>query len=86
MKEVFYMKINTENLVPLTEANQNFSKVAKLVDKNGSVIILKNNRPRCVIIEFSQYQAEQIASDENMECIVSHFLAKNYAIYEELAK
>ena len=39
------MNINTKNLVSITEANQNFSKVARLVDENGSVIILKNNVP-----------------------------------------
>ena len=37
------MNINTKNLVSITDANQNFSKVARLVDENGSVIILKNN-------------------------------------------
>ena len=35
------MNINTKNLVSITDANQNFSKVARLVDENGSVIILK---------------------------------------------
>ncbi|MFQ9981173.1 MAG: type II toxin-antitoxin system Phd/YefM family antitoxin, partial [Finegoldia magna] len=30
------MKINTKNLVSITEANQNFSKVARLVDEQGS--------------------------------------------------
>ena len=30
------MNINTKNLVSITDANQNFSKVARLVDENGS--------------------------------------------------
>lgn len=38
------MNINTKNLVSITGANQNFSKVARLVDENGSVIILKKQR------------------------------------------
>ncbi len=33
------MQINTKNLVSITEANQNFSKVARLVDENGATII-----------------------------------------------
>jgi len=33
------MKINTKNLVSITEANQNFSRVARLVDERGPVII-----------------------------------------------
>ena len=39
------MQINTKNLVSITEANQNSSKVARLVDENGAAIILKNNAP-----------------------------------------
>lgn len=39
------MTINTDNLFSITEANQNFSRVERLVDQNGSVVILKNNVP-----------------------------------------
>ena len=46
------MLIDTRNIVSMTEANQNFSKVARLVDDNGSAIILKNNKPRYLIIDF----------------------------------
>ena len=35
------MVINTDNLVSITEANQNFSRVARLVDENGAAVILK---------------------------------------------
>ncbi len=35
------MKININNLVSISEANQNFSKVARLVDENGAAVILK---------------------------------------------
>lgn len=48
------MKVDTENLVSITEANQNFSRVARLVDARGSVIIMKNNVPRYLISEFGQ--------------------------------
>ena len=54
------MNINTKNLVSITDANQNFSKVARLVDENGSVIILKNNVPRYLVMEFSAAEQEQM--------------------------
>ena len=60
------MVINTDNLVSITEANQNFSRVARLVDENGAAVILKNNTPRYVLIEFSQLESEQQASDEDV--------------------
>ena len=53
------MNINTKNLVSITDANQNFSKVARLVDENGSVIILKNNVPRYLVMEFNSAEHEQ---------------------------
>lgn len=40
------MTVNTDILVPMTEANQNFSKVTRLVDESGMAVILKNNKPR----------------------------------------
>lgn len=35
------MNINTNNMVPITEANQNFSRVSRMVDENGSAVVLK---------------------------------------------
>ena len=80
------MQINLENLVPITEANQNFSKVARLVDENGSAVILKNNIPRYLIVEFSQAENEQIAVDEDVMDISKRLIAKNKKAYEVLAK
>ena len=50
------MNINIENLVSISEANQNFSKVARLVDEKGTAIILKNNAPRYVLLDYSLFQ------------------------------
>ena len=80
------MVINTDNLVSITEANQNFSRVARLVDENGAAIILKNNTPRYVLIEFSQLESEQQASDEDVLAISRRLMAKNKEAYEVLAK
>lgn len=80
------MTVNTNNLISITEANQNFSKVARLVDENGSVIILKNNVPRYVIMEFSEVEKMQTASDEDVNEISRRLIAQNLEAYKELAK
>ena len=67
------MNVNTKSLVSITEANQNFSKVARLVDENGSAVILKNNIPRYLIVEFSQAENEQIAVDEDVMDMIKEF-------------
>jgi len=80
------MNINTKNIVSITEANQNFSRVARLVDENGSVVILKNNVPRYLVIEFSQAEQEQQSDDESILDISRRLIRKNQTAYEELAK
>lgn len=80
------MNINTKNLVSITDANQNSSKVARLVDENGSVIILKNNVPRYLVMEFSAAEREQLADDEDVMAISKRLIEKNRQAYEELAK
>lgn len=80
------MKINTNDLVSISEANQNFSKVARLVDERGVAVILKNNVPRYLMVEFSQAEGEQLADDEDIRAISKRLLAQNREAYEELAK
>jgi antitoxin Phd len=80
------MKVNTNNFVSITEANQNFSRVARLVDESGPVVILKNNVPRYLVMEFKSAETEQLASDEDIAAISRRLIAKNRAAYEELAK
>ncbi len=80
------MMINTDNLVSITEANQNFSRVARMVDENGAAIILKNNVPRYILMEFNQIEEEQIAGDEELKDFSKRLMAKNKHSYEVLAK
>ena len=80
------MNINTKNLVSITEANQNFSRIARMVDENGSVIILKNNAPRYLLIEFGAAESEQLAPTEDVLSITKKLIEKSRKAYEELAK
>lgn len=79
------MQVDINNLVSMTEANQNFSKVARMVDEKGAAIILKNNAPRYVILEYSQIQNQE-AEDIEVEKAAAVFLAKHKKAFEELAK
>ena len=80
------MMINTDNLVSITDANQNFSRVARMVDENGAAIILKNNVPRYILMEFNQLEEEQIAGNEDIQDISKRLMAKNKHAFEVLAK
>ena len=78
------MVVNTKNLVSITEANQNFSRVARLVDENGSAVILKNNVPRYLVIDFSKADEDTVASDEDVLSISKRLMAQNKEAYEVL--
>ena len=86
MIEVIFMMVNTNAMVSISEANQNFSRVARLVDEQGTVVIMKNNAPRYLLIEFSQAEAMQAASDEDVLAVSSRLIQKNHDAYEVLAK
>ena len=80
------MQINLKNLVSMTEANQNFSKVAKMVDEDGIAVVLKNNKPRYIIVEYSKIQEDEFADNQTVEEISKKILNKHMKAFEELAK
>ena len=80
------MNVNTKSLVSITEANQNFSRVARMVDENGSVVILKNNTPRYLLVEFEAAEKEQLADNEDLLAVSKRLIDKNIKAYEVLAK
>lgn len=80
------MNVNLKNLVSISEVNQNFSKVARMVDENGAAVILKNNAPRYVLIDYGKLQADVEADNETLEDVAIRLLQKHRKAFEELAK
>jgi len=80
------MQINSKNLVSITQANQNFSRVAKLVDENGAAVILKNNFPRYILLEYSQFENEELAETETVIEIGEKIVKRHLHAFMELAK
>ena len=80
------MNIDTNILVPMTEANQNFSKVVRLVDKSGMAVILKNNKPRYMVMKFQEYDEIQAARKKFFDTTVDSVISENMEAMLELAK
>lgn len=78
--------VNTDNLISITEANQNFSKVTRMVEEKGAAVILKNNVPRYIVIEFSRAEQMQEASDEDVMSISKRLIEQNREAYKVLAQ
>jgi len=53
--EMSAIMADTSALVFMTEANQNFLKVIRLVDEAGLAVILKNNKLRYIVVDFEEY-------------------------------
>ncbi len=80
------MKIDTKTMVSITEANQNFSKVARLVDEMGSAIIMKNNAPKYVIHEFNQSDEDDSLTQEEIMKLHEKYIKINDEAYKKLAE
>lgn len=80
------MKIDSNSIVSATEANQNFSRVAKLAEKKGRVVVFKNNRPKLLIIDLDTEPQIEMTEDEKLEFVAKRILRKHKAAFEELAK
>ena len=80
------MHIDTKVLVPMTEANQNFSKVARLVDESGMAVILKNNKPRYMVLDFSEYDKIYNTQNKQFNNIADSVIKENMEALQELSK
>lgn len=80
------MNINSDAMLSVSEANRNFSLVTKMVDKFGQAVILKNNVPRYVVLDFSSFDNKETIDDDVLIAISEKFMKQNAEAYKELAK
>lgn len=80
------MNIDSNRIVSITEANQNFSKITRLADKTGEVIIFKNNRPKYRLIDLEQNPDLELTGDEAIDIVAARILKRYRPAFEELAK
>lgn len=80
------MTINTNSIVTATETNQNFSKVARLAEKNGRVVVFKNNRPKLLVIDLDTEPQFEMMENEKLGFVAARILRERRAAFEELAK
>lgn len=78
------MIINTKQIISMTEANQNFSKVSKTADKYGEALIVKNNKPKYILVDINNYL--ELSYNEKIEVVAKRVLARHIKAFNELAK
>ena len=81
------MYIDTDTIFSMTQANQNFSMVARTVDKEGRVIISKNNRPKYLVLDMDDNDfVLDLTEDEKIDIVAKRILSKYIGAFRELAK
>ena len=80
------MNINTNTIVSMTEANQNFSKVARIAERSGEAVIFKNNRPKFIVLDIDKSDYFNLTDDEKIDIVAARILKKFRPAFEELAK
>ena len=80
------MQIDTNTVVSMTEANQNFSKVARLVDQYGRAVVFKNNAPRYLVLDFAAAEKMSMAPDEDVLAVSKRIMEHYDEAFRELAK
>ena len=80
------MTIDTNAIVSVSEANQNFSRVTRIADRNGQVVIFKNNRPKYILLDVDQSPLLDMTDDEKIDVVAARILKRFKPAFEELAK
>ena len=80
------MTIDTNTIVSATEANQNFSRVTRIAEKNGQAVIFKNNKPKYMVIDLDKSPILDLTDDEKIDIVAARILKRFKPAFEELAK
>ena len=80
------MMIDANTIVSATEANQNFSRVARMAETLGHVVVFKNNRPKFLVIDLDSEPQIDMTEDEKLDFVAARILREHRAAFEELAK
>ena len=80
------MIIDTKQIVTVTEANQNFSRITRIADKNGHAVIFKNGKPKYIIYDLDKNPVIDLTDDERIDIAAARILKKYLPAFKELAK
>ena len=80
------MSILAGQIAPISEANQNFSHVARKADKTGEVVIFENSRPKYKLIDIDRDSEIEMTDNEKIDFAAARILRIYRKAFEELAK
>ena len=77
------MQLDTKMIVSVSEANKNFSRIAHIADSYGRVVILKDNKPKYLLIDLEQEALIYDLTDEERRAVYRSAKVKSVDTQEE---
>lgn len=78
--------MKTPETISILEAEQNFSSVARIADRNGRVIIFRNGKPKYMLVDLDRSPVLDLTDDEKIDIVAARILKRHKAAFLELAK
>ena len=73
-------------MIPMTEANRNFSKVAKIASTEGFAFVIQNNKPEYILLKINNNQKYETADNEELDAVSKKLIYQNLEVYKKLAE
>ena len=81
------MNPDTPMMVPISEADKDFSRVMHIAEIHGCVVILKDNKPKYLLIDLEQESLiYDLTEEEKLEIASKRIMRQYKPAFEELAK
>ena len=81
------MNLDARMMVPIFEANEDFSRVIHLAESYGRVVIFKNNKPKYLMIDLEQETLiYDLTEEEKLEIATKRIMKQYKPAFEKLAE
>lgn len=80
------MNIDTNQIMSISDVNQNFSRATKVADKQGTVVIFRNNKPCYMLVNLQDSPYIDLTEDEKISVVAKRVLEKHKHAFEVLAR
>ena len=81
------MLINTDTIFSMTQANRNFTEVARTADKEGEAVVFRNNKPTYLVVNLeTSGLLLDLTDDEKIDIVTKRILKEHKEAFKELAK
>ena len=80
------MRIDTAQVITVTQANQNFSRATRIADERGAALVFEDNRPKYKLTNLEVEPDLELTEDEKIDVVARRIMARFKPAFLELAK